>query len=386
MELPTVSSGSFEFYEGLRVLAPGSFVVALYVGIGNTFGFVAGAGGIDALSAILSTLFVGMIFLFIDVPSKAAVFAFESPELVLKTWSNRPPQGGNHLNVYYEVLDTIVPPAIRTRTYYLGVIYRIGFESIYLLALPGLAVLTLSALYPEVGKPAASIDASASRIILAVAAVFVLVSLIASISGRYDEHGNKGVPGGMPRLRSVLMDVRREVPWPDRVGLLAGVGAAFAYALLGINRWLAAAGIVLVGGIWAFRYLVGVPRQDMSVGRTGTMPPLRQNLHGVSASFLFALASLTTLGCCFAGARTSTTLTPMASIGWSTAVVLAALLIHFRGHERKLLGSYGLQRTWLLRNRARIERDYYSVIEPPSPDPATAEVGRKLDAPPQPDA
>jgi hypothetical protein len=39
--------------------------------------------------------------------------------------------------------------------------------------------------------------------------------------------------------------------------------------------------------------------------------------------------------------------------------MVAAALVHFRSHERKLLGSYGLQRTWLIRNRAAIEKDYY---------------------------
>lgn len=363
MELPTISSGSFEFYEGLRVLVPGSFVVALYVAIGNTFGFVEGAGAIGALPTILGTLFAGMIFLFIDTPSKAAVFAYESPELVLKSWKNPPPPGGNHLNVYYEVLDTIVSPAIRARTYYLGVIYRIGFETIYLLALPAIVALTLSALYPEVGKPAAGVDADASRIVLTAAAAVVLTALIGSINGRYKEHGGKGVPRGLPRLRSVLGDVQLEIPWADRIVLLAAAGAALGYSAFDLNRSFAVGAIAATGGLWAFRYLVGVPRQDMSPGLTGTLPPPRQNLHGVSASILFTIASLTTLGCCFAGAPNSTTLTGKVSVGWSVAVVLAAALIHFRGHERKLLGSYGLQRTWLLRNRVRIEKDYYGVEE-----------------------
>ena len=164
MDVASVNSGAFEFYEGLRILIPGSFVLAIYVAVGNTFGFVSGGGGIDVLPGLVGALFAGLFLFFVDVPSRAAVFAFESPERVLRGWGRRPPPGGNHLNVYYEILDTIFPTGIRSRTYYLGVIYRIGFESIYLLALPAVAVLAISSLYPEVGTPAHSVDAHESRV------------------------------------------------------------------------------------------------------------------------------------------------------------------------------------------------------------------------------
>ena len=363
VDVTSVNSGAFEFYEGLRILIPGSFVLAIYVAIGNTFGFVSGAAGIDVLPGLVGALFAGLFLFFVDVPSRAAVFAFESPERVLRGWGHRPPPGGNHLNVYYEILDTIFPTGIRSRTYYLGVIYRIGFESIYLLALPAVSVLAISSFYPEVGTPADHVDAHESRVTFVVAAALILVALAASIRARAKEYRFKDraklKSEGKPA--SVMAELWAELPRIDFLIFTASIAATVAYVGFDASRYFGTGAVIATTSIWAFRYLHGVKRQDRTTRDTGTTVPERQNLHVVSASVFTSAPVLLTLACSYSAAPNSTTLSAQGAVGWSAALVLAATLVHFRSHERKLLGSYGLQRTWLLRNREKIEKDFYGA-------------------------
>ena len=364
VEIPSVGSGSFEFYEGLRVLLPGTFVVALYGAVGTTFGFLSDPGAIGAFPAIVGILVSGMLFLFLDIPSRAAVFAYESPLLVLESWDRRPPKGSNHLNVYYEILDTLVPGGIRTRTYYLGVIYRIGFEAVYMLALPALTALTLGELYPKVGK-AKHLDVHASRLILLFAGVAILATFFAALAERYKQQARKDTNGRAARLKRVFEEIGREVRWPDRILLVAAIACATGYGLQVWSRSFAVAAVVTAAAVWGVRYFHGIPRSDQGVDpRTGTKLPPRQNLHGVSASLLFTVAALTAIGCALRDLPTLGSISTAACIGWSGSLVAAAALIQFRSHEKKLLGSYGLQRAWLLRNREKIESDYYGAQEP----------------------
>jgi hypothetical protein len=394
VEIPSVSSDSFEFYEGLRIVLPGTFVVALYAAIGSTFGFVTDIG---ALPAIVGILVAGMLFFFIDFPSRATVFEFESPELVLQTWGNRPPSGGNHLNVYYEVLDTFMPAGIRVRTTYLGVIYRIGFEAVYLLSLPALAVLTLGELYPGTGMQDFH-HPHTSRLILIASGAVIMVFFVRAFSVRCKEHGRKGAKTRAARVKQVFKsDLRVEVPWPDRLLLTVAVAIAIAYAFqfhLQNPRWGVAA-IVITAAIWSVRYFWGVrrpkdegndainPKTGTKLSfridpKTGTKLPQRRNLHGVSASLLFTVAALTSLGCELRKLPNNGPISTAACAGWAASLAAAAALIHFRSHERRLLGSYGLQRTWLLRNRKRIEKNYYEFSETSEdaepPEPATPSV------------
>jgi hypothetical protein len=368
MEIPAISSGSFEFYEGLRVLFPGTFAVALYTAIGTTFGFLAHPSDIGALPAIVGILVAGMLFLFLDIPSSAAVFRYESPVLVLQSWGHRPPKGSNHINVYYEILDTLVPSGIRTRTYYLGVIYRIGYEAVYLLSLPALTVLVLGDLFPTVGKER-RLDADASRLVLVMAGVAIIATFGAAVAGRYNDHRRKGVEGLRPRLERVLNDIRAEVPSIDRLLLLAAIAVAVLYASHELNHYWAVASVATAASVWAFRYHHGVRRLAKGTDpNTGTKLPPRQNLHGVSASLLFTVALLTALACVLSNLPERGAVSASACVGWAGSLVAAAILIQFRSHEKKLLGSYGLQRTWLLRNRGLIEQDYYGSQPPAAPD------------------
>ncbi len=371
----------------MRIVLPGTFVVALYAATGSTFGFLSSASDISTLPAIVGAVIVGMLFLFVDFPSRATLFQFESPELVLRTWGNRPPSGGNHLNVYYEILDTFMPAGIRVRTTYLGVIYRIGFEAVYLLTLPALAVLTLGELYPSVGRPNFH-HRHESLLILITGAAVILMFFIASFMARCKEHRYKGAKTVAERVTRVMTnDIRVEVPWPDRVFLAAAVAIATAYAFqfhLRNPRWAVAA-IFITTAIWSVRYFWGVRRPrdegeavtDPKTGqeffridpKTGTRLPSRRNLHGVSASLLFTIAALTSIGCVLRKLPSTGPITTTACAAWAGSLVAGAALIHFRSHERKLLGSYGLQRTWLVRHRREIETKYYGVRPPAEIDP-----------------
>ena len=78
-----VSSSSFEFYEGLRVLVPGSLAVGLFAAATRTFGVGDAITFEDAVIAVVATLAIGFVLLFVDVPARAAVFCVRGPGAVL---------------------------------------------------------------------------------------------------------------------------------------------------------------------------------------------------------------------------------------------------------------------------------------------------------------
>jgi hypothetical protein len=258
------------------------------------------------------------------------------------------------------------------------VIYRIGFEAVYLLALPALAVLTLGELYPATGKETPHHPHTSVLILIATGAL-ILVFFVKAFTARGEEHRWKGAESRAARVKQVLKsDIGVEVPWPDRMLLTAAVALAVAYGFqfyLHSPRWAVAA-IVITAGVWSVRYFWGVrrPRDEGENGvdpKTGTRLSKRRNLHGVSASLLFTIAALTSIGCELRKLPASGPISTGACAGWAASLAAAAALIYFRSHERKLLGSYGGQRTWLLRNRQEIEKVYYGV------EPASEDAGRR---------
>jgi hypothetical protein len=92
------------------VLLPGGMVVGLCAAVAYTFGLGDSDLVTNALAGVALALFAGLFLLFLDIPSRAAVFTFEDPLSLMEEWDVRPsPRGARHLNVYYEVLDTEVP-------------------------------------------------------------------------------------------------------------------------------------------------------------------------------------------------------------------------------------------------------------------------------------
>jgi hypothetical protein len=390
-----LSASSFEFYEGLRILLPGGFVLGLYAAISETF-FASGLGTAGhAFAGVLAGVAVGFILFSVDVPSKAAVFFYDAPEAHMRSWRDvAPPEGTSHLNVYYEVLDVEVPPGLRNRVYYLGAIYRIGFESIYLAA-SSVPVLALAVLFPSVGNVRTETSNGALRSLFGVLLALNAAVLSSALWSRYRRYRRtQPVDRSCPRRASwkqVGGDLDREIPEFDRALLLIGVVLLVVNLSIGW-RWAGVAGIALPGTLWAFRYCVGVrpsagpvraePRRETGHSKhlwlnpwwwladrsqrlmryfTSTPTARRQNLHAVSAGALFCLTSVSLS---LIGLRWAVSSSPLSSrvvVGWAAANLVTGILITLRAHERKLIGSYASQRTWLNRNKKDLVEKGYLI-------------------------
>jgi hypothetical protein len=406
MAVVDVGSSSFEFYEGLRVAVPGGIAVGVYAAVATTFGFTSGDLAGDALAAVLAALLIGFLLLFLDVPARAAVFSFEAPLPFIQSWQGIKPHGNvSYLNVYYEILDEKVPPGIRNRTYYLGVIYRIGFETLYFAAL-SLPVLLVAVLFPRVGDARYDTSETTLRRLFAGALVVHVAVVASAFWARYTEHRRKDAPDA-PRTRrarwgSVMHDVTREIPELDRA-LLVGSATAIALNLIFAWPWTGVVGVGMPAIVWAIRYFRGVSISEGAAleharrkngrpkrlwtnplwwladrwartrryFRPRSRPPARQNLHAVSAATMFGFASISL---CVLGAVDAERGSPLNSAGataWLVVSVLAAVLIAARSHERKLTGSYGTIRSWFDRNREDLIRERYFV----NPDAVLSESG-----------
>ena len=143
-----VGASSFEFYEGIRIFVPGAIASGLYVAIGETFDFPVGLPTTGVLGALLAALVTGIVLLFIDAPSKSAAYNSRLPSDELGKWGVTPPHGSRVQNIFFTMLDEIMPASIRDRSLDMGSIFRIGFEGIYMAAVASIAVMTLILLFP----------------------------------------------------------------------------------------------------------------------------------------------------------------------------------------------------------------------------------------------
>jgi hypothetical protein len=366
MAVTEINSSSFEFYEGLRVLLPGGMVVGLYSAAAVTFGGADAHLRPDAFTALALAFLTGLFLLFLDVPAGAAVFSYLSPVSFLDSWEGiRPFEGASTLTAYYEVLDTEVPAAIRSRTYYLGAIYRIGFEALYFSA-AALWVVGFAIVFPSVGRDREGTDSATLRSFLATAATAHVLAVLAVIWARYNDHRRKG----RQPVERLLADFRTEIPSEDRLVLAIGVTATVLFACGG-PRWFGVIGIALPSLVWAVRYFHGVSRPSLSshAKAAGTErdaartpgAPSRQNLHAESAAVLFGIAAISLYVSGAIQAPANSPLSPAVAAGWIAVTLAAALLVGTRTHEKRLLGSYSSQRAWFSRNQDELVKKGYFV-------------------------
>jgi hypothetical protein len=135
-----VDAASFDFYEGVRIFVPGAITLGLVAGVESTFGIRSFYFTEHEVTSVVGALVAGLMFYFTDMPARAAVYKPFQPTSELKSWGK--PKGGVGLaNLYFVMLDTDVPGPIRARALYMGSMYRIGFEAIYLLLGTSVGVL-----------------------------------------------------------------------------------------------------------------------------------------------------------------------------------------------------------------------------------------------------
>jgi hypothetical protein len=376
----SVSAPSFEFYEGIRILLPGGFVVALYSGVVSTFNLSAPNVGDEALAAFVAALFVGLFLLFLDVPAKSAAYRYRLPNLELDAWEVQPPAATTTANVYFVLLDEAVPKGVADRALYTGSIFRIGYEAIYLAFLTATAVVAFAVFTAGHGPQRESGDAVEVALLVG-AGLHACLPLIAVITG-YFRLARRGVSTSWKR---VLDGLRDGVPLPDRILLLGAALGATWY----LNEGRMVTGIAAIAvplALWAFRYHRGHRPRDRDIPTWALIRRLAaywrnrnkrpRNPRPPEAVFTLAWAGTTAYVLAAFDLPAHSALDLTAVVGWLTASLFAGVLVIAHGHERKLHASYHTQATWLKLHREELVRRYFGMpagasnegAERPSPE------------------
>jgi hypothetical protein len=357
-----VDAASFEFYEGIRIFIPGAITVGIVAAINVTFGLTDVNLTQSGVNAILAALALGLLFYFVDAPAKAASFKSLQPTELLDSWGLKA-RGVSTLNAYLLMLDTDIPGAIRARALYMGSMYRIGFELIYLLLLSSVGVLlaaSTSDLPRAEGRPA---DASSLDRYLIVGAVLLtyFVALRRDLISRSPRRPHD-LPLRILFIKKLSRQSQRVGPFDVRPIHFSSIDALFVAAaasgfllLIWRNpegydelRILPAA---LVLALWAFRYFRGYRRSYWNAG----VP-----IDAVHACFLAVASVLLAFGCIY---RAEPRLSTLQERGWSALAIVALILIVSRGHERRLRGAYSSQNTWLVQNKADVVSRYFTKAD-----------------------
>ncbi|MCW2667742.1 MAG: hypothetical protein JWN57_2704 [Frankiales bacterium] len=166
-----VGAGSFEFYEGIRILIPGATAVGLYAAADATLigGALPSATGLAALAA---ALLVGLVLHFVDAPSKSLAYSAALPSnLIRDEWPVAPRNGMSVENAFFILVDEEMPQPIRARGLYSGSMYRIGYEINVLLATATVLVFLIEA-WPGARNGGQANEAA--RSLLAVSSVVLM--------------------------------------------------------------------------------------------------------------------------------------------------------------------------------------------------------------------
>lgn len=336
-----LDAASFEFYEGIRIIIPGALTVGLADAVVRTAHPDGHGLGLTALPTVVAAIVVGLLLYFVDVPTKTPYFRADQPTATLAQFGT--PKGGLKIgNLFWVILDREMPPGIKARALYMGSIYRIGYETVCLLALA--SSLVLSQHLWSTTKVRVAPDKVPLAVWLGIGAAAWLIALAVRVdtkanARRTKEHRAQGRPTGLHRPDLIFV----------AVAVVAMAGLLVASSWRSMPRWT----LVIPAGAalwwWAVRYYKGY---------STTAPATRKGSDTrVAASALRAALLL----------ATSNVLLAIATIGspvldgwldrrehalWTATQIVALALVVARGHERQLGGAYATQRTWL-----EIERD-----------------------------
>ncbi len=328
---------SFEFYEGIRVAVPGAVVVLLFSAVAATFGLPSPQPGDSTLAAALIAVLAGFVLYFLDAPAKAAIYRHQLPTDALLERGK--PKTGSLVNLYFILLEEALPAPLRARALYMGSIFRIGFESIYLLTGTAGAVLTVAD-FRAMGKAHAMAEQPhRAQLVIVGCLLFAVMPATAWLEDRrrrQQDHDNARTQGRQP-TRYEDLSVRSQIGW-------LGFGSFVVSAVCELvcwcgpascQRWTAAAAVAVSFAPFIVRYFVGWMHD-------GKARPLER----VPATVLL------TVPCCLLAANTAkvlpghSTVPADAAAGWLLALFVALILVASRGHEKRLQGSYASQRTW----------------------------------------
>ncbi|MCL8251366.1 hypothetical protein AERO_08215 [Aeromicrobium fastidiosum] len=365
---------SFDFYEGIRILVPGATALAVGEGLARTLSDSGDGLSVGSVVSFFLALLIGLLFYFVDAPAKAAIFSPLQPTDVLMSWPVKPTPGTKTINSYFVMLDTVIPASIRARALYMGSMYRIGFEMIYILALPSICLVSGALLIED------HVRLDRSNFGQNEMGILLFVVLVWFVAVRRDTR-----PGAM-RPMSELDVTSKKFSLSDLGVMIAGV-VSLSVMATSVDRlpgWALAVPTAVVTTLWAFRYYKGYRRQWSRSERwavirhpiknrvfwtsedTSKSKKRRKDRHpiaGCQAVLLLGVANL------FAVA--SVGFRPPSAIGvseselrlWYLAMAVAIALVCARGHEKRLRGAYMTQNTWLTLNRDSIIERYFVLVE-----------------------
>jgi len=353
-----VGPTQFEFYEGIRILLPGAMAVGLAVAIGNTFSLRLPRVKDNPVGLAVLAVLVGLVFYFVDAPSKTAIFMKNLPSDTLRNL-RAPARGFSAINLFFVMSDEVLPAGIRARGLYMGSMFRIGLEAIYLLVLCATGVLNLSLSY-EAHKVTSIHRPTLPAAILPGIVIAFLVPVSIELERRRRQ-GGKFLPdeGGdsIPNQFGVVtpLAVLFLVVLPQAVFYIDGQRHV---RLVEITN---SAAIVF----WAVRYFRGYRRTLRR--RDDTNYQRMDPLNRVAATSIFTLMALpTALDLVFL--RDKILIGRPEFTAWAGALVLGGILIVARGHEKRLGGAYATQNTWIKLHATELLASY---LADPAISPST---------------
>lgn len=346
-----INPGSFFSYEGIRIVVPGTIAVTLYAAVDATYGLRLASPASSVVGGVVAALLIGLILRFVDVPAGAAPYkSRDLPHRELTKWNLDPVEYRTVTNVYFVLLDTAFPGTVRDRSLYVGSLFRIATEGIYMVAFTSLGVLVLAAVAPTVGAP----RTSHVHVILILFTAGSLQLLSLAFAFRTDFRFRRNRFGRRTAATEVMKRTGRDL---GLTGICALVVALATTPLALAYRWRE--GIVVAAAIpavaWGRLYLRG--RGEADGTRRPISPMAGVTIYGVAAAVACVSAAVR-------GDRAHA-LNATTALAWGAATLLPSLMLASRGHERSLIANFRTQTTWMRINRERlIAEQRLKVVDP----------------------
>jgi hypothetical protein len=352
-----VGAGSFDAYEGIRIVIPGAIAVTVSstayqaITLSHSSPISDSTGG-----SIAAALLFGLMLYFVDIPAKAAAYEKEQPTAYVATkFASDKLSRAEVINKYFVLLDTIMPATIRNRSLYVGSMYRIGLELILLASGSTYAVFAAVVAHGRV------MARSVHPLLFSGAGAMLAVLVIGFYGNlRYARtqaaRRNKQAPAVLEIAKPIVGDLSRRW-W--LLFILGLVTELLSLGLPGSSKFLIPSGLAICFVVWTLKYVRGA-----------TSDGVRKPLEPVGAAILYSVP----LACAWIAIgrmHLSILYTDARATVWMAGTLGTLVLILSRGHERKLHGGYYSQRNWCDLNAETVRRylsgDELGTEDLPSP-------------------
>ncbi len=352
-----VAPGSFDSYEGIRIVIPGLVTFATGVATFTTIAPDEDLGlASDAFVGLVSALAIGLFLYFWDIPARSAAFNENQPtDYLEREFPDVKPS--EILTAYLLLLNTKMPSNTRNRSLYMGSMYRIGLEMILALGIATYLVFGASLL--SYG-PTVDHGTQWPRLI-AAATLIVSFMLSLVISQGYERRSAEKSRESATRMgRTVWRDLVRWSTLIYLAGLVVMVTPNLTTIIdawgSDVRRGLVAAGMAVCFGYWIYRYVRGYGIDPEKTRK-------RRRFHSATSGLLFIVPIVVSL-LVYAAEDKSVLGQANLMVAWTGAGWVVLMSVVIRGHERKLHGVYVGQTRWLKENPEAMT----AVLRPPSAD------------------